>query len=143
MSGANGVPPGSIDYSAAPNHPRLRAVASSFSFRARKKMYQRFIDTVGPDKSDLILDVGVTPDTSLPEGNYFEQLYPYRDRITATSVEDASNLEEFFPGLTFVQTEGVKLPFADRQFDIAFSSAVIEHVGDSDRQREFVSELLR
>jgi SAM-dependent methyltransferase len=106
-------------------------------------MYQRFIDTVGPDKSDLILDVGVTPDTSLPEGNYFEQLYPYRDRITATSVEDASNLEEFFPGLTFVQTEGVKLPFADRQFDIAFSSAVIEHVGDSDRQREFVSELLR
>ena len=143
MSGANEVPSGSIDYSAAPNHPRLRAVASSLSFRARRKMFQQFMATVRPAKSDAILDVGVTPDTSLVEGNYFEKLYPYRDRITATSVEDASNLEDVFPGLTFVRTEGVKLPFADHQFDIAFSSAVIEHVGNLDCQREFVSELLR
>ena len=143
MSGASEVPPGTIDYSAAPNHPRLRAVASSVSFRARKRMFQQFMDTVRPARSDVILDVGVTPDTSLAEVNYFERLYPYRDRITATSVEDASNLEDHFPGLTFVQTEGVKLPFADHQFDIAFSAAVIEHVGDADRQREFVSELLR
>jgi SAM-dependent methyltransferase len=142
MSGANEAPSGTIDYSAAPNHPRLRAVAAAVSFRARKRMFQQFMDTVRPARSDVILDVGVTPDTSL-EVNYFEQLYPYRDRITATSIEDASNLEDRFPGLTFVQTEGVKLPFADHQFDIAFSSAVIEHVGNTDRQREFVSELLR
>ena len=143
MTGANEVPSDLIDYSAAPHHQRLRAFASSISFRARKKMFDRFMNTVRPVKSDVILDVGVTPDTSLAEANYFEQLYPFRDRITATSIEDASNLEQYFPGLTFVQTEGVKLPFADHQFDIAFSSAVIEHVGDADRQREFVSELLR
>jgi hypothetical protein len=143
MSGASEAPPGSIDYSAAPNHPRLRAAAASLSFRARKRMFEQFMATVRPKESDAILDVGVTPDMSLAGVNYFEQLYPHRDRITATSIEDASNLEEWFPGLTFVQTEGVKLPFADHQFDIAFSSAVIEHVGDSERQREFVSELLR
>ena len=143
MSGASQGPPGSIDYSAAPNHPRLRAAAASLSFRARKRMFRQFMATVRPKESDAIVDVGVTPDMSLAGVNYFEHLYPHRDRITATSIEDASNLEECFPGLTFVRTEGVRLPFADDQFDIAFSSAVIEHVGDSERQREFVSELLR
>lgn len=106
-------------------------------------MFQQFMDAVRPTKSDLVLDVGVTPDTTLAEANFFEQLYPYIDRITATSIEDASNLEDRFPGLTFVKTEGVKLPFSDHHFDIAFSSAVLEHVGNSARQREFVSELLR
>jgi SAM-dependent methyltransferase len=143
VTDSNEVPSEVIDYSAAPHHQRLRAFASSVSFRARKKMFERFMETVRPAESDVVLDIGVTPDTSLAEANYFERLYPFRDRVTATSIEDASNLEQFFPGLTFVQTEGVTLPFADHQFDIAFSSAVIEHVGNSDRQREFISELLR
>jgi SAM-dependent methyltransferase len=96
-----------------------------------------------PSATDVVLDVGVTPDVSLPESNYFERLYPYADQVTATSVEDASNLEREFPGLRFVRTSGSTLPFPDRQFDIAFSSAVIEHVGTREQQLAFVSELLR
>jgi Methyltransferase domain len=106
-------------------------------------MFEHFMNTVQPTAEDLVLDVGVTPDVSLPESNYFETLYPYTGRITATSVEDASNLEERFPGLKFVRTEGIQLPFDSEQFDIAFSSAVIEHVGAESRQRDFVSELVR
>ena len=63
--------------------------------------------------------------------------------ITATSIEDASHLATLYRGLTFVQTSGDGLPFEDKQFDIAFSTAVIEHVGDRERQRRFVAELLR
>jgi SAM-dependent methyltransferase len=106
-------------------------------------MFQQFMTTVRPLPSDLVLDVGVTPDDSLKESNFFELLYPYRDRITASSIEDASNLTDRFPGVTFVRTDGLHLPFPDSYFDIGFSSAVIEHVGDANHQREFISELLR
>lgn len=130
-------------YFAAPNHPRLQRLASRLSFRVRRQMYERFAETTKPAPSTRVLDVGVTPDVSHPELNYFEQLYPYTAQVTATSVEDASNLEDCFPGLTFVQTSGVTLPFADGQFDVAFSSAVIEHVGDEEHQRIFLAELMR
>jgi SAM-dependent methyltransferase len=35
------------------------------------------------------------------------------------------------------------LPFPDDSFDVCFSNAVLEHVGDEDRQRAFVAEAVR
>ena len=64
--------------------------------------------------------VGVTPDEKLVDSNAFEQFYPYKDRITATSFEDATSLEKAYPGLRFVQTSGKDLPFPDGAFDLAF-----------------------
>jgi len=96
-----------------------------------------------PAQSSCILDLGVTPDSSLPESNFFEKFYPYKNEITAASIEDASFLEEVYPGLSFVRIRQGPLPFADDEFDILFCSAVIEHVGDRELQRNFVRESLR
>jgi len=106
-------------------------------------MFDAFAREFRPGPDDTVIDVGVTPDETLVDSNAFEQFYPYTDRITATSFEDASGLEKIFPGLTFVQTSGTTLPFADGTFTFAYSSAVLEHVGDFAAQQAFVREVMR
>jgi SAM-dependent methyltransferase len=106
-------------------------------------MYQSFIELVSPLPTDKVLDVGVTPDRTLIDSNFFEALYPYKSLITATSIEDAGFLEEVYPGLRFVKTDRGSLPFADKSFDIVVSFAVLEHVGTTEEQEHFVRELMR
>jgi hypothetical protein len=45
--------------------------------------------------------------------------------------------------LSFRRIVDDRLPFADGEFDLAVSFAVLEHVGAEDRQRRFVAELAR
>jgi len=124
-------------------HP-LSGIRSYYSFKARRKMFDFFMSVMRPTAASSIVDIGVTPDESLPESNYFEKLYPYKDRIVAASIEDASFLEREYPGLRFVMIgQDGRLPFADDQFDILFCSAVLEHVGDRESQRKFIGECIR
>ncbi|MHB1699694.1 MAG: class I SAM-dependent methyltransferase [Acidobacteriaceae bacterium] len=90
-----------------------------------------------------VLDIGVTEDRSYSHSNYFEAWYPHKDKITATGIDDAQFLEEVYPGLRFVKADGRSLPFQDGEFDYVHSSAVLEHVGSADRQRDFLREAWR
>lgn len=129
-----------IPYGQYNEHGIFLAIAGN----ARRKMFKLFMELASPDETHRVLDVGVTPDNE-PEGNnYFEKMYPYTQNITMCSIEDASDLENVFPGAKFLQnTPGQKLPFDDKQFDIVFCSAVLEHVGSHASQQEFLNELLR
>ncbi len=130
-----------IDYFSY-GHP-LTGFRSRFAMKARQRMFDLFMDVMQPTPETSILDVGVTPDTSLPESNFFERLYPWKERITAAGIEDAGFMEQEFPGLRFIQVRRGELPFADGEFDILFCSAVVEHVGDHNAQRLFIEEALR
>jgi SAM-dependent methyltransferase len=131
-----------IDYFSF-GHP-LTGIRSHFALRARIKMYNLFMHVMRPSRTTSIIDLGVTPDESLPESNLFEKLYPYKHKIIAVSIEDANFLEKKYNGLQFLKiNKGDKLPFKDDQFDILYCSAVIEHVGNTDSQRTFITEALR
>lgn len=131
-----------IDYFGGRERPVARAKAR-VSLWARRRMYRVFEREFRPGPDDLIVDVGVTPDATLADSNAFERFYPHPHRIVATSIENASDLEQLYPGLRFVRTGRGGLPFADRSFAVAHASAVLEHVGSEQAQREFVSELVR
>ena len=45
--------------------------------------------------------------------------------------------------MSCVTASGTDLPFEDDAFDVAFSNAVVEHVGGRGDQRRFVTELCR
>jgi SAM-dependent methyltransferase len=64
-------------------------------------------------------------------------------RLTACGLDDASFLEEQYPGVRFVPADGLALPFEDNSFDVVHSSAVIEHVGSRANQIRFIVELHR
>lgn len=138
---ADPTEPETIDYFSS-SHP-LRGLATRVALRARTAMYEDFMAWAVPSPTDRIIDVGVTPDRSLADSNFFEALYPYPTQITATSIEDASFLEVDHPGVRFVQTDGTTLPFPDGAFDVAFCSAVLEHVGGEAAQRQFLAEVVR
>jgi len=88
------------------------------------------------------LDVGVTADKTA-DSNFFEKLYPNPEKIIAVGLEDATFLEDDYPGLQFVKADACQLPFNDNSFDLAFCSAVIEHVGSRQRQAKLIHELVR
>jgi len=111
--------------------------------RARRRMYERFLQNTAIEPSETLLDVGVTSDQSYESSNYVEVWYPYKDKITAVGMDDASFLEERYPGLRYCRADGRNLPFGRSSFDVVHSSAVLEHVGSSENQKQFIAELVR
>jgi hypothetical protein len=109
----------------------------------RRRMYEKFLSLSAIAPQDSVLDLGVTSDRTYSHSNYFELWYPHKDRITACGLDDASFLEETYPGLKFVRADGRALPFANLQFDYVHSSAVLEHVGDRSQQLRFIAEAWR
>lgn len=131
-----------IDYFAYKN-PFIK-LKTFFSLKARGKMYKKFQEICEPTSNDRVLDLGATPDTILADSNFFEKLYPWKEKITVASIEDCSALVEEYGLNGFVKTEPKRpLPFADKEFDILFSSAVLEHVGSRENQAFFLEECLR
>jgi hypothetical protein len=135
--------PAMLEPNAQYNVARPDSLPVRIAARARRRMYQHFLEHVAPGEDETILDVGVTSDQTYEASNYLEAWYPYKSRITAVGLDDASFLEQRYPGLTFRKADGRELPFPDGCFDVVHSSAVIEHVGSRDNQRRFIGELIR
>ena len=110
---------------------------------ARMKIYNALGSRVPLSELDSVIDVGATADSKKDSSNFFEKTYPYPERVTALSNQDASWMTEEWPGLKFVQGDALNMPFDDGAFDLAFSSAVIEHVGSRVNQAAFIRECVR
>jgi SAM-dependent methyltransferase len=124
-------------------------LAARVSLANRRRKLRLFIDTVSPDETTTVVDVGAADAGFAAEDghgytyNFFEELYPWPHRITAVSDRPLDRFADAFPQIRCVVADGRALPFADGEFDVAFSNAVVEHVGGRDDQRRFVGELCR
>jgi len=125
----------------------LSRTAGRVSAWSRRRKLELFMQELRPTAKTTVVDVGVT-DTGFGEDaygthNFFEALYPWPERITAVSTQYLDRFTAAFPQVRAVRADGRSLPFADGEFDVGFSNAVLEHVGDRDAQQAFVHELCR
>ena len=127
----------------------IERAAAAASLRSRRHKLKLFLDFVQPTAETTVVDVGVA-DAPFGEGdgqalthNFFEALYPWPERITAVGNVPLANFTKAFPQIPTVVADGRVLPFEDQEFDVAFSNAVVEHVGGRDDQERFCHELAR
>jgi hypothetical protein len=103
--------------------------------RWRERRYQLFIEVCGVRPTDRIIDVGAGWGAALERFNKTNPIVAI-DLSPQPSDWLASN------NVTVVKGDGTRLPFADEEFDVAFSNSVIEHV-PPELQSRFAAEIRR
>ena len=102
---------------------------------SRQRKFDLFVELFKPGPNDRVLDIGGS------DGSYLAALYPWPERV---SVLDLSmSAVKKVRGPCALCADALKLPFTDGAFDLVWSNAVIEHVGDFERQRQFAGEVRR
>jgi SAM-dependent methyltransferase len=125
-------------------HAGRSRLVQAVSLRTRRAVVRRFGELLQPGPETTILDVGVSLETARAEANVLEQIHPHRGRITCAGIGPGHAVTAGYPGVAYVPiSPHAPLPFPDGHFDIAYSNAVIEHVGSREAQARFVAELCR
>lgn len=104
--------------------PGLRTrVAGPLAQRARAKRRRLYLDLMRPAEGDSVLDVGC--------GSVGLATLGVPGRVTGVDRRDRPD----YPGERFVRADARSLPFADLEFDVAYSNSLIEHLPPADRRR--------
>jgi hypothetical protein len=101
----------------------------------RRQRYELFVQLCRLEADDRIIDVGAGWGAALER---FNTVNP----IVAVDLKPDASGWLGSPNVTVVQADGTALPFADREFDVAFSNSVIEHV-PPELQAAFAAEIGR
>ncbi len=118
-------------------------LAYKISTYNRRRKWDFFLTELKPTKESKILDVGFSENEWNEADNFIEKYYPYPENITVLGIETPQKFLERYPKVKAVKYDGKKFPFSDKEFDICWSNAVIEHVGDKERQLLFLKEIKR
>lgn len=109
----------------------------------RRRKWDLFLSEVQPTPAMRVLDVGYSASEHSNTDNFIEKHYPYPEQLTALGIDEPDDFGKRYPEVKVVQYDGVDFPFEDNCFDVCWSNAVIEHVGNHDRQLKFVKEIGR
>lgn len=125
------------------NFSQKGGLVDKLSFRARVNMHKEFIRLVNPGEHETILDVGASAMPAYTASNFLESVVPPQT-ITAVGLgEDNPIWHEMYPGVEYIQGNALDLPFEDNAYDIVYSHAVIEHVGNFANQVQLIREAIR
>lgn len=116
-------------------HP-LRRIASGFALRAREGQWRLFEEHFGALLAPQlrVLDLGTTPDDSLPDSNLFARRLKGRVSLTLSSPEDCRAVAASL-GARYLRPEEL----GAEKFDLVVSIATLEHCGGPAAQAAFVA----
>ncbi len=95
----------------------------------RNRKWKLFLNKFIINDNIRILDVGFSDNEYSSTDNFIEKHYPYPEKLTALGIDESDKIKKRYPKINFVHYDGKKFPFKDKEFDICWSNAVIEHVG--------------
>ena len=110
----------------------IHAIYMRFQDHFRPPRMRAFAKLCNVDESKRIIDIG---------GD--EQNWRYIDQKPPVTIVNIDVEDRYCGRFRHVFADGRALPFEDRDFDVAFSNSVIEHVGDWDDKRRFANEIRR
>ena len=119
------------------------SIAYKISAFNRRRKWKIFLEVVKPTSKTTILNVGFSENEYSETDNFLEKNYQYPQNITALGLDTPEKFLERYPQVRAVRYEGKEFPFDNKEFDVCWSNAVIEHVGDKDRQILFLKEIKR
>jgi SAM-dependent methyltransferase len=119
------------------------SLSGRLSLIARTRIYQTFMKEMKPTEDTSILDIGAS-DVDVEEANLLEKQYPYPQNITCGTIGSSKSIEAHHPLVKIAQlSPNSPLPFPDKAFDIAYSNAVLEHVGGPQQRKFLIQEAMR
>ena len=118
---------------------------SRLSYVSRVRRLKLFYEVTRPSEQMRILDVGgeVNPDAS--RGLQLVDSYPWKKNVSVInlSARHIEKIKETYPEVDARVGDACVLPWPDGYFDVVYSNAVIEHVGDLNRQKKMAAEIMR
>lgn len=116
-----------------------------FSRISRRRKLRLFYEQMQPSEQTKILDVGsqVAPDDQAD--CQLINSYPWKSSLSTVNIMEQHThaIRQRFPEIDARTGDARCLPWPDKHFDVVYSNAVIEHVGDLDDQRKMASEIMR
>lgn len=120
----------------------VTSLFNSLSKRSRELKMELLRDHVPLRGDERILDIGSQVDN---QSRQILERVENRKNLTAINLL-GDHLEEIrgaYPGIHVMRADACELPFADKSFDLVYSNAVIEHVGDFAAQKRMADEVRR
>ena len=117
----------------------MKILKQKISNRNREKKFKIAMSLI--NNNDTVIDIGVSPSLG-GNTNYFEKWYNLPNKLTCLGVyADFSEFKKEFPKFNLIEFNGFDFSLLEEKFDFAFSNAVIEHVGNNNKQIEWLSEI--
>jgi hypothetical protein len=108
----------------------------------RKRVFKKVFGVNGLDHINTILDIGSTSDSG-SASNLFLTFFKERYVVSISDQEMPLEVRSKFPHVIFLQGDALNLNFPNSKFDLVFSNATLEHVGNKFNQKKFISESIR
>jgi len=120
-------------------------IFSKLSRLSRRGKIKLFFSEICPHENSTIIDVGAQVGDVNTDTMQLIDIYPWKKNITAINIHNVhvENIKDKYPEVNAIVADALELPWPDQYFDIAYSNAVIEHVGGPVEQRRFASEISR
>jgi SAM-dependent methyltransferase len=98
-----------------------------------------------PTKEMKILDIGAEISPTNEFIVKFIDNYPWKNNMSAINLssEHISLIQQYYPEIDARVGDACDLPWEDKHFDIVYSNAVIEHLGNFEKQKQMAAEIIR